>query len=423
MNSAVTISISIDQLCIGLYVHLDVGWMNHAFARNSFLLKNKQQIASIRQLGIKTIRFEAARSTCPPLPPPTSIAAPEVEIEQLSADELAMIRAKKARVDKLIAERVAIARCEKEYQKAASTVKNISRNLFSQPQAAFREADQLTREMCSSLLAEKDIAIHLMNDKIAGEETYYHSLNVAVLAMVLAKDLRLSEQEISAVGIGSLFHDLGKIDIPDRITTKKTELTKAEQNLLQMHCQYGVNMAEKVGLPKAAVDIIQHHHEYADGSGYPDRLTGDRTPKLAQLVCLINTYDNHCNQPNPANSLTPYEALAHMFAHQRKLFDPVMLTTFIRSMGVYPPGTIVKLSDDTFGMVVSVNPDKPLRPSVLIYDADVPKEEAIILDLGQETEVSVKDSLKASQLSPEIYDYLSPRMRMSYYFGGQGKSS
>ncbi|MGP1685025.1 MAG: HD-GYP domain-containing protein, partial [Giesbergeria sp.] len=126
--------------------------------------------------------------------------------------------------------------------------------------------------------------------------------------------------------------------------------------------------------------------------------------------------DNHCNRANPADSLTPFEALSMMFKQQRHLFDPVPLNMFIRCMGVYPPGTLVKLSDDTLGMVISINSGKPLRPSVLIYDVSVPKNEAIILDLSHETDIEISASLKPSQLSAQAYEYLSPRKRMSYFF-------
>ncbi|MBU6465920.1 MAG: HD-GYP domain-containing protein, partial [Burkholderiales bacterium] len=130
----------------------------------------------------------------------------------------------------------------------------------------------------------------------------------------------------------------------------------------------------------------------------------------------VNTFDNHCNRTNPDDSLTPFEALSMMFKQQRHLFDPVPLNMFIRCMGVYPPGTLVKLSDESLGMVISINSGKPLRPSVLIHDPGVPKNEAIILDLSQETDIEISASLKPSQLSPEAYDYLSPRKRMSYFF-------
>jgi len=114
--------------------------------------------------------------------------------------------------------------------------------------------------------------------------------------------------------------------------------------------------------------------------------------------------------------MTPHEALSFMFARQGALFDQGPLSTFIRCMGVYPPGTIVRLSDSTLGMVISVNSTKPLRPSVLIYDSAVPKSEAIIIDLLHEPELNIVANIKPSQLSQEVFDYLSPRKHITYFF-------
>ena len=416
-------TISVDQLCIGLYVLLDVGWLEHSFSRNSFRIKNTDQIKSIKSLGIKTIRIESTLCESKPLPLGSQIdqalAEPKPAIAEVTPEERALISAKKARIEKLLAEREAIARCEKEYQKSAMALKNINRNLFSRPEEAFKSAEQLTTQMLESLLAEKDIAIHLMNDKIAGEDAYYHSLNVAILSMMLAKEMAFAPDDIKTLGMGCLFHDIGKVEIPDRIVHARHELSKSEQNLLQQHCHYGVKIAEKIGLPKAALDIILQHHEHADGGGYPGHLPADKISLLSRIVCIVNAYDNHCNRPNPADSLTPYDALVLMFSHQRKMFDAATLNIFIRCMGVYPPGTVVQLSDGTYGMVVSVNSGKPLRPTILIYDPSVPKDEAIILDLSSDSDLEVSSSIKPDLLTQEIYAYLSPRKRMTVYFDPQ----
>ena len=420
-------TISVDQLCVGLYVMLDVGWLEHSFARNSFRIKNAGQIAALKALGLKTIRIESTLCQCKPLDMPAA-AAREVEpvVAVPTPEELALINAKKQRIEKLVAERQAIERCEKEYQKSAAAIKSINKNLFSRPEEAFNTAEQLTSQMLDSLLSAKDIAIHLMNDKIAGEDAYFHSLNVAILSMMIARELAFAPDDIKTLGMGCLFHDIGKVEIPDRIVQARHELSRPEQNLLQQHTVYGVKIGEKIGLPKAATDIILQHHEYADGSGYPAHLTSDKISLLSRIVCVVNAYDNHCNRPNPADSLAPYDALVQMFTHQRKLFDPAALNMFIRCMGVYPPGTVVKLNDGTLGMVVSINSGKPLRPTVLIYDPSVPKNEAIILDLSSEAELEVQSSIKPDALPQEIHAYLSPRKRMTYFFDavkpGPGKN-
>ena len=406
-----------DQLRIGVFVCLELNWLDHNFARNSFKIKSAEQLAELRQLGLSRIQVDPSRSDAAPLAVPvraagdTPVAAPAA-----STGHSETVISKRERVARIVQQREDVAHCEKEFVKAATALKDINANLFSKPAAAHESADHLVQQMLDSILTDKDVAIHLMNDKVAGEEMYFHSLNVTVLAMMLGRELRLPVVDIKQLGVGCLFHDIGKLDIPDRVRLKTEPLTRAERNLMQQHTQYGLGMAAKLGLSRGAVDVIGQHHECVDGSGYPLQLKSGAISTLARIAAIVNTYDNLCNQPNLLELLSPYEALSQMFAQQRHQFDAGPLTTFIRCMGVYPPGTLVRLSDDTLGMVVSVNSAKPLRPSILIYDPAVPKAEAIIIDLNAEPDLNVAASLKPSQLSREVHDYLSPRKRTTYYF-------
>ncbi|MBC7414007.1 MAG: HD-GYP domain-containing protein [Herminiimonas sp.] len=370
----------------------------------------------MRQLGLNRIQIDPARSDTAPLAPVSAGALTEhAPSAVIAADSAAVIR-KRERIARIAKQRENVVQCEAQFLKAATALEDINANLYSRPAAAHQSADRLIQKMLDSILIDKDIAIHLMNDKVAGEEMYFYSLNITVLAMMLARELGLPATDIKQLGIGCLFHDIGKLDIPDRVRTKTEPHTRAERNLMQQHCQYGVAMAAKLGLSRSAVDIIAEHHECVDGSGYPRQLKAGQIALLSRIVAIVNTYDNLCNQPNLLDSLSPYEALSLMFAQQRNQFDAGALTTFIRCMGVYPPGTLVRLSDDTLGMVVAVNSSKPLRPAILIYDAAVPKAEAIILDLMVEPDLHVTASLKPMQLPREVHEYLSPRKRTTYYF-------
>jgi hypothetical protein len=153
-----------------------------------------------------------------------------------------------------------------------------------------------------------------------------------------------------------------------------------------------------------------------DGSGYPRHLQGEAISVLARIVSIANHYDELCNPRNPAESLTPHEALSLMFAKMRSRFDPKLLQVFIRCLGVYPPGTIVQLANGVVGMVVNVNTAKPTRPQVMIYEAGVTREEAIVVDLDQQPDLNIVKSIRPSQVPKDIYNYLSPRKRVSYYF-------
>ena len=154
----------------------------------------------------------------------------------------------------------------------------------------------------------------------------------------------------------------------------------------------------------------------ADASGFPQRLILDRMSGPARIVALVNRYDNLCNPRQAAHALTPHEALSMIFAQCKSKFDASMLNAFVRMMGVYPPGSLVQLTDDRYATVVSVNSTRPLKPRVLVCDPTVPADEALLLSLDREHNLGIRRSLKATQLPGAVRDYLSPRQRMVYFF-------
>jgi putative nucleotidyltransferase with HDIG domain len=413
-----------DKLVIGLYVHLDLGWMDHPFTFSHFRIKSQEQIDTIRSLGLQKIHYDPKRSDAAPSPNATnaSPSAPVTVDPAPTAETVAAQESKRRRVEQNRQLREKIGGCEREFVKAAGVVRNISRNLLSNPKEAVAGANQLTDEMLQSLLGDSDVAIHLMNDKVAGEEVYYHSLNVAMLSAILGKAMGLDAETMRAISLGALFHDIGKLDIPDKIVLKKDPLTRAEENLFQQHCSYGVELGKRVGLAPAVIAVIAQHHETLDGKGYPAGLADDKISIAARVVGVVNAYDNLCNPANIAAAMTPHEALSMMYAKQRGKHDGVALGKLVHTLGVFPPGTVVRLSNDMTGMVISVNDAKPLRPTVMVYDPDVPKREAIILDLETEPEINIGKALRPGQLPREVFEYLSPRKRTTYYFDATARS-
>lgn len=408
-------TISIDQLAVGLYVHVGLRWMDHPFAFNHFKIQTPEQIQTLRSLGVTHFQFDPERSDIPP-PAPGSEPPPQPATPSPPPGEDPIVKAKLARLERIKKQKEAINACEKRFQNAATTVKSIAKNLFARPEQAVKQAHDMVTEMVNSVLTDRDVAIHLMNDKLAGEEMYVHSLNVSMLSVILGKEVGLDAIAIHMLGMGAMFHDIGKVEIPDKILLKTEPLTRAEEDFLRQHCIYGVDIGKRLQLPKEALLIIAQHHEMADGSGYPSGCQADKISPLSRVVSIVNTYDNLCNPINLATALTPHEALSLMFSKQRSKYDAKALNTLIRSLGVYPPGTVVKLSNEVIGMVMTVNSSKPLKPSVLIYDPEIPKEEAIILDLEAEPDINISKALRPGQLPRPIYEYLSPRKRVTYYF-------
>ncbi len=409
--------VTVSQLCIGMHVHLDLSWVEHPFTFSSFKIKSLDQISTIQSLGLESVRYSPAKSDSQPLapaetggtalPPP---AAPELD---------AATQAKRHRLARVEAQRAKLGNCERELLSTARRVKSLTQNLFSRPDDTRTQAVALIDEIADSMLVDSDIAVHLMADKIGNDEVYFHSLNVALLSMMLAREMKAPSHAIRLLGLGAFFHDVGKVDIPDRVLYKTEALTRAEVNLLQSHVGIGIDLAHKLGLPPEAMVVIAQHHERADGSGYPKKLQLAGISLLSKIVAVVNVYDNLCNPIDLAKALTPHEALSTMFGQQRAHFDATALTTFVRCMGVYPPGTVVVLSNGALGMVVSVNSSRPLKPTVLVYDAAVPKEQAIIVDLEDEPDVTVTRTMRPQMLPQAAFDYLSPRKRTTYYFSAE----
>jgi putative nucleotidyltransferase with HDIG domain len=406
-------NISIDQLQVGLYIHLDLKWFEHPFAFSHFKIKNEEQLKTIRSLGLATVRYDPALSDVGPAPAGTPMppAAPEPEAA-LSPELLA----KRAMMERNKAQSMEAARVEHAFINTAKAIREIDKNLFSQPVESLRKANELITQIVDSILSAPDLAIHVMGDKTGGEEIYHHSLNVTTLSMMIARDIKLPPEVAGPLALGALMHDVGHKNIPDKVLSKVDPLTQAEKNFYEMHCQYGLEIGERLGFPRPCMGIIGDHHEAFDGSGYPHRLKGEAIGVLPRIVAIANFYDEMCNPTNINAALTPHETLSMMFAKHRAKFDPKLLQVFIRCLGVYPPGTIVQLSNGMIGMIVTVNTSRPMKPVVVVYDPGVPRDEAILVDMDRESDVNIVKSLRPGQVPHETLRYLNPRKRVSYYF-------
>lgn len=409
-----------DQLRVGLFIHLDLSWLHHPFSFSSFKIKTDAQIQTLRSLHLKRIRYDPDRSDVPPYPhhpePKEDIQAEPPAPASIGEDDNPVLAEKRERIEKLRIHREELAQIQKAYLEAAETMRSINRKLQSNPASARDEINRFVGQMVDTFLNKTDITLQAMGGCKESAEIYFHSLNVSILCLMLAKGLGLSSEDSQHLGTGALLHDMGLIQIPDRILRKIDPLSQAETNLRRMHCEYGLNMGAAMALSKPVLQIIAQHHEMLDGSGYPQGLSGDAIHPLARIVAVVNHYDNLCNPVDIDKALTPHEALSQMFAQARSRFDTKVLQLLVRSLGVYPPGSIVRLSNDAIALVASVNPQKPLRPWLVVYDPDTPADEAVMLDLNQESDINISKALRPGQLPPEMVEYLNPRKRITYFF-------
>ncbi|SDH38027.1 HDIG domain-containing protein [Vibrio xiamenensis] len=411
-----SIKITVDRLQPGLHIRLPLKWNDHPFLFNSFKIKNDQQVQMIRHLGITHVYLNPAQSDSQPLPPNQVEALPADDEQRLDDETQKMWDEKQQRIEKLNSYRRKVLQCEKEFEQSLARMRAVMNKIRSRPEHAVDEALLLVDSIVENLLSADDVTLHLMNGKSEFEDIYFHSLNVGVIAMMIARAKNWPADKIKEVAFASLFHDIGKIKVPTAILRKPTALTEPETNYLKLHTKYGLDIAENIeNFPESAKTVIAQHHECNDGSGYPDALTEDQIDEITQVVAVANAYDNLCHSNIVSEQKIPYVALSYLYKNGQARFNKENLNILIKFMGVYPPGTAVQLSNDSVGLVISVNSKHILFPSVLVYDPSVPRTQAPIIDLA-EKEIKIVSAILPNKLPDKVRDYLNPRSRISYFF-------
>ena len=408
-----TTPIDASALRLGMFVHLNVGWMSHPFPLSSFKLTSQEQIDTIRSLGLSRLTWSPERSDAPPEETapaaPAGAAVPEEPAAARAPDPRQAARAALAH------QREVALRCERQFAEACRDLRRTNDKVLTDPAAAATDARTLARALLDKMLVEGEPCLRVLGE-MAGDRAAAHSLNVTVISLMLARQISVPDALLMDLGVGALMHDVGKIALPDRVRLAREDFDSREAALYRDHVAQGLILGRRMGLPPEAQLVIAQHHEHADGSGFPSALMLPRMSLAARIVALVNRYDNLCNAATPALSLTPHEALSRLFAQSRSKFDETLLSGFIKMMGIYPPGSVVQLSDERFAMVMTVNATHPLKPRVLVFDPDVPADDAPHLDLEGYPLLGIRRSLKPVQLPGRAADYLRPRQRIAYFF-------
>ena len=416
--------IKIDQVRIGLHIRLD-SWLGHPFLLSSFKIRNEQQIAALVAMGLADIEYLPDKSDVGPADlKPVAQADTVTPVDDNAAELEALMLDKKARIDSLNQERERIRAAERKYLKTANNVQNVMRLANNNPRQAAQLSGEIASELAEVFLSEQNTYIHLMGENVTDENAYFHSLNVTVLSLILARAVGIDNAEVMRdIAQGAVLHDVGKAALPSQILLKDEELNRAETNLLQMHPGYGIKLMQPVeALPGRVKQIILFHHEMVDGSGYPNGIKADTLEQAVRLVAIANAYDCLCNQRVVKRSRTPSEALSYMYKHELAKYDKAALSAFIKVLGIYPPGTIVKLASGKVGIVMSADERDILNPNLMIYDPTIPKENAAVVNLKRDLDDAIERTLRPAVLPAPIHDYLSPRKRVCYFVDKAGNS-
>lgn len=410
--------VRIDLLQPGVFIQLTGKWFSHPFVFNKFKIKNWHQIEILEKLGVKELIWIPEKSDCWPRDEQETPAPPEPVVSSKEDDPYValMWRIKKEQMEHLRQIHDNLNQCTRNYDRVVKNVPELMKKMMTGSKEAVASANETVGEMVETFLGDADAIVHLINIKEKDEGIYHHSLNVAVLSIMLGKKIKLSASEMHNLGVAALFHDIGKNSIEKKILKKKPPLTRAEQAVMQLHPQYGVEILTKSGVRDAAtLRAVSEHHELISGAGYPAGLKGEQIGKFARIIRIVDYYDNLCNIPDAQARMTPYEALSHIYTKLKTRIDVELFSIFIRSMGIYPPGTVVLLSNGETGIVITINPNNPLKPSLLLYDPNIPREEALICEMEEHDEITIEKSIHSEDLPEAMRNYLNATTHVTYF--------
>ena len=371
--------IAVADLRLGMHLHRFEGaWIDHPFWRARFVIDDEADLRAARACAVRECWIDTAQGldiAAAPIDAATTVAAaPPLPIAPARTRPSTM-------ADEL---RQAAALCRRSRAAVAS--------MFAEVRLGNAlDAEQclpLVQEISDSVMRNPGALISLARLKTADDYSYMHSVAVCALMVSLGRTLRFDDAACRQAGLAGLLHDMGKALMPIEILNKPGKLTDDEFTIMRTHAERGWQMLQEGrGVGDAVLDVCLHHHEKMDGSGYPERLAGERITLLARMAAVCDVYDAvSSNRPYKAG-WDPAESLARM-ASWKGHFDPPVFAAFVKSLGIYPTGSLVRLVSGKLAVVVEQNPLATTRPQVKVFfstQANLPLP-VQVLDLSNSSE-------------------------------------
>ncbi|MDP2879755.1 MAG: HD-GYP domain-containing protein [Sulfuricella sp.] len=357
--------INVQQLKPGMFVHdLNCGWMEHPFLTGTLKVKSDRDIEKIVGNGIHEVYIDTAKGL-------DVVDAPTENEVKAELEHQMMNMAQKAKPVASASLREELEKSREVHSEANKIVRNIMHDVRLGKQIELEQIDPMVEQMTASILRNKDALLSLCRIKNKDDYTFLHSVSVGALLISFAHGLNLDRDTLKLLGIGGMLHDIGKMKVPDEILNKPGKLTEEEFLIMKSHVVHSRDiLAETPDIAQASLDVAAQHHERFDGSGYPLRLKGPEMSVYGQMASIVDVYDAITSNRCYHKGMEPTEALRKMFEWSKFHFNPELIHTFIRTIGIYPVGTLVMLESGKIGVVIEQHEKDLTRPLVrAVFDS------------------------------------------------------
>lgn len=357
----------LEQLKPGMFISdLNAGWLAHPFLFNQLLLETEAQIAALRASGIREVYVDASRGLDVPHAPLAQEAAAVTEAEIRRTAEVQV---------PVLSPPVSVAeefsRARKVYADATSLVRSVMQDARLGRPLALNATEEMVDKIVGSVLRNGSALMMVCRLRQQDDYTFRHSVNVAVLLVNLARNLGSDLQTLRAIGLGGLLHDVGKMLVDPNILNKPGRLTDEEFDHMRAHVNNGTELLRQTpGVPQESLLVLQEHHERFDGSGYPTRMQGRSISFPGRMAAVCDVYDAITSDRCYHQGINPAEAMRRLFEWSKYHFDAEITHAFVRSIGIYPVGALVRLESGYLAVVTELREASLLRPVVrVIFDA------------------------------------------------------